>query len=253
VAQLASNTYDLRTLADAGNSTLTAVASRADDLTHLVTDAAGTFQAFADHTVAEQQALDRAPRAFTTATSTLNRLDTSLNGLTTLVNNLRPGAPALAHLAGVAATALTTLRQVAPEATATLRNGTAMAPVLSALLETGAHFMPSAADALGTFTPMLACLRPYGPDIAGFLTTWAGMGSHYDAGGHYGRAFELTVVPALYPGTSFNSQQAMAQSPGLSYAFPRPPGMNDGNPYFIPQCGITQDALNPAKDPEGGG
>ena len=251
--QLASNTYDLTTLANVGNSTLGALASRAGDLSHVATDAAGTFQAFADHTVAEQQALDKAPQAFSTATSTLNRLDTSLNGLTTLVNDIRPGAPALAHLAGVAANALTTLRTVAPQATATLNTGSAAAPKLSTLLATGDTFMPSAASALGTFTPMLSCIRPYGPDIAGFLTTWAGITSHYDAGGHYGRAFELTVIPALYPGTLFNSQQAMAQSPGLTYAFPRPPGMNDGHPYFIPQCGVTQDALNPAKDPEGVG
>jgi hypothetical protein len=29
--------------------------------------------------------------------------------------------------------------------------------------------------------------------------------------------------------------------------------MNDGHPYFIPQCGITSSALNPAADPEGAG
>jgi hypothetical protein len=100
---------------------------------------------------------------------------------------------------------------------------------------------------------MVSCLRPYAPDLAGFLTTWPGFTSHYDAGGHYGRAFELTVIPALYPGTLFNSKQAIAASPGLTYAFPRPPGMNDGHPYFMPECGITSAALNPADDPEGAG
>jgi hypothetical protein len=113
--------------------------------------------------------------------------------------------------------------------------------------------LPPATSAVNTFTPMFACLRPYAPDVAGFLTTWAGFTSHYDAGGHYGRAFELTVIPSLYPGTLLNSQQAIATSPGLTYAFPRPPGMNDGHPYFLPQCGITSSALNPAADPEGAG
>jgi phospholipid/cholesterol/gamma-HCH transport system substrate-binding protein len=251
LANLSTNDYDLRTLAVAGDRAVTALASRSADLGRLVQSAAGTFDTFAQHTTDEQRALDRAPRAFRTATSTFARLDTSLNGLTTLVDTLRPGAPALAQLAGTTAVTLRTLRNVAPQATAALNAGTAAAPPLTRLFTTGETVMPAVARALRTFTPMFACLRPYAPDLAGFLSTWPGFTSHYDAGGHYGRAFELTVIPALYPGTALNSQQAMAVSPGLTYAFPRPPGMNDGHPYFIPQCGITPAALNPADDPEG--
>jgi phospholipid/cholesterol/gamma-HCH transport system substrate-binding protein len=251
--ELSNNDYDLRTLAQAGDRTVTALAQRSGQLTSLVSSAAGTFSTFAQHTAAEQQALDVAPRAFNTASATFRRLDTSLTGLTTLVNDIRPGAPALAHLAGTAASALSTLRVVAPEATETLRDGIAAAPQLSRLFTTGETFMPAASRAITTLTPMVACLRPYTPDIAGFLTTWPGMASHYDAGGHYARAFELTVLPALLPGTTDNSEKALAASPGITYAFPRPPGMNDGHPYFIPQCGITASALNPADDPEGAG
>ncbi len=251
--QLSTNDYDLRTLAQAGDSTVSALAQRSPDLSNLVTTAAGTFDTFAHHTVAEQQALDRAPGAFKTATSTFARLDTSLNGLNTLVNDIRPGAPALTRLAGTAQSALSTLRLVAPQATTTLTDGIAAAPPLRKLFTTGTSFMPGARQALTTFDPMLACIRPYAPDIAGFLTTWPGMAKNYDAGGHYARSFELTVIPALFPGTPLNSKQALALSPGISYAFPRPPGLNDGHPYFLPQCGITPAALDPSADPEGAG
>jgi phospholipid/cholesterol/gamma-HCH transport system substrate-binding protein len=250
---LGANNYDLRTLATAGDRTLSALNARNAQLSDLVTHAAGTFNTFAQHTAAEQQALSQAPQAFDTASQTFARLDTSLTGLTTLVNDLRPGAPALARLAGTAASTLQTLRTVAPEATATLSSGIAAAPQLTSLFAAGTTALPATATAINTFTPMFACLRPYAPDIAGFLTTWPGFTSHYDAGGHYARAFELTVIPALYPGTLLNSQQALAASPGLTYAFPRPPGMNEGQPYFVPQCGITPAALNPADDPEGAG
>ena len=251
MSELSRSDYDLRTLARAGDRAVGAIAQRSGELSNLVTGAAGTFDTFARHTQDEQRALDRAPRTFAIATATFARLDTSLNGLTTLVDALRPGAPALARLAGTTATTLSTLRTVAPEATATLKDGAAAAPQLSRLFAGGTTVLPSATRALRTFTPMLSCLRPYAPDIAGFLTTWPGFTSHYDAGGHYGRAFELTVIPSLYPGTVLNSQQAIATSPGLTYAFPRPPGMNEGRPYFLPACGITPAALNPAADPEG--
>jgi phospholipid/cholesterol/gamma-HCH transport system substrate-binding protein len=229
MSSLSANNYDLRTLATVGDSTLSALAQRNTQLSDLVTHAAGTFNTFAQHTTAEQQALDQAPQAFNQARSTF------------------------ARLAGTAATTLTTLNTVAPQATATLLSGISAAPGLTRLFNAGTSLMPAAGQALGNFAPMLGCIRPYAPDIAGFLTTWTGMTSHYDAGGHYARAFELTVIPALYPGTLLNSAQAMALSPGLTYAFPRPPGMNDGHPYFIPQCGVTPAALNPAMDPEGAG
>ncbi|MHB8691283.1 MAG: MlaD family protein [Solirubrobacteraceae bacterium] len=253
MSSLSANNYDLRTLVTVGDSTLTALAQRGTQLSDLVTHAAGTFNTFAQHTTAEQQALDQAPRTFNQARSTFARLDTSLTGLNTLVNDLRPGAPELARLAGTAAATLTTLNTVAPQATATLLDGISAAPRLTRLFNAGTSLMPAASQALGNFAPMLGCIRPYAPDIAGFLTTWSGMTSHYDAGGHYARAFELTVIPALYPGTTLNSAQAISLSPGLTYAFPRPPGMNDGHPYFIPQCGVTPAALNPAADPEGAG
>jgi hypothetical protein len=38
---------------------------------------------------------------------------------------------------------------------------------------------------------------------------------------------------------------------GLTYAFPRPPGDSAGQPWFLPECGITKDAYDPSKDPEG--
>ncbi|MGI8864900.1 MAG: MlaD family protein [Solirubrobacteraceae bacterium] len=150
--QLSANDYDLRALAQAGDQTLGALAARSGELSSLVTNAAGTFTTFAQHTSAEQQALDRAPRAFDTARSTFARLDSSLDGLNRLVNDLRPGAPALARLAGTTASALITLRSVAPQATATLRDGITAAPALRRLFTTGTSFMPPAGQALKTFS-----------------------------------------------------------------------------------------------------
>jgi ABC-type transporter Mla subunit MlaD len=250
---LSQNEYDLRTLASAGDQTLAALNARSPELQSLVSTGAGTFHTFAQHTAAEQSALGQANPSLNSARRTFARLDTSLARLTTLVNDVRPGAPLLAQLATRASSTLVTLRKVAPEATATLTDGIAAAPELSQLFRTGDTVLPNVTRAVSTATPMLACLRPYTPDIAGFLTTWSGFSSHYNAKGHYARTFDLTVLPALLPGTADDSAQAISQSPGLTYAFPRPPGMNEGHPYFVPQCGITAAALNPADDPEGAG
>ncbi len=250
VDSLSQNEYDLKTLAVAGDRTLSALNARSPQLQTVVSTAAGTFDTFAQHTADEQAALAKANPSLTSAQTTFARLDTSLGKLTTLVDNVRPGVPRLARLAATADAALTTLRSVAPQATDTLTDGIGAAPQLSKLFSAGDRVFPSTATALSTATPMVACVRPYTPDIAGFLTTWSGFTSHYDAGGHYARTFELTTIPALLPGTADDAATAIAQSPGITYAFPRPPGLNEGHPYFIPQCGVTAAALNPADDPE---
>jgi len=36
----------------------------------------------------------------------------------------------------------------------------------------------------------------------------------------------------------------------MTYGFPRPPGTDAGQPWFLPQCGAGPDALDPNKDPE---
>ncbi|HEX6390056.1 MAG TPA: MlaD family protein, partial [Solirubrobacteraceae bacterium] len=136
VRELSADEERLRTLAEAGDRTTTALASRAGDLRELVTSAAGTIEEFAEHTRAQQRSLDRAPRTFDESTSTLARLDTSLVKLDALVTDIRPGAPALRSMALTARGALATLRRVAPLATATLNRGAAAAPALERLFET---------------------------------------------------------------------------------------------------------------------
>jgi virulence factor Mce-like protein len=253
VRQVGEDEYALSQLALAGNRTVTALATRDAQLGDLVDQAAGTFDELAAHTGAEQRALDRLPGALGQGKRTLARLDRSLGGLDTLVENLRPGAPALARMAGPAARALKELRRVAPLATSTLTAGTRAAPPLGDLFDVGTGFLPLLGNDLAGLTPTANCVRPYGPEIAGFFSTWDGAGKNYDSQGHRVRTFELNAIPAILPGTPFNSQQVTQTSPGIGYAFPRPPGMNVGQPWFLPQCGAGPSALDPAKDPEGAG
>jgi ABC-type transporter Mla subunit MlaD len=251
--ELAADEERLRTLAVAGDETTSALAAQSEDLKALITNAAGTVQEFAAHTQAQQQALDRAPKTFDQTTGTLSRLDTSLDKLDALVSDIRPGAPALRDLATTARGTLSELRTVSPLVSSTLDKGTVAAPRLTRLFNTAAPFFPNARRALTTFNPMFDCLRPYGPEIAGFLETWTGQLKNYDAFGHYARSFPLTVIPALPPGTGNTSEAALNLQQGtLTYAMPRAPGLNAGKPWLRPQCGTGPDSLNANKDPEAG-
>ena len=250
--ELGADPAALRMLAVAGDRTASALAVRDRDLRDLIDQAAGTFDELAEHATAQRESLDRLPDTLRTGGDTLARLDVSLVGLDALVHDLGPGARALRTLAPRARGALAELREVAPIAAATLRRGTRAAPPLARLLRTGTPFLPRLASVLDQSEPALDCVRPYGPEIAGLLSTWIGFGRNYDAQGHYARAFlQASPVP---PGTADNSEQAVAARTGrLFYAMPRPPGLNAGQTWFQPQCGAGPEALDPSKDPEGAG
>lgn len=239
----------LRRLAVAGDQTTSALAKRHAELSELVDNAAGTFDELAQHTNAQQQALDRLPRTFDESRTTLARLDRSLVGLDGLVGDLRPGAPALRRLAASARPALARLRTVSPLLASTLRRGTRAAPPLNRLFDAGVGTLPRGGRALAKLAPMFACLRPYGPEIAGFLSTWTGFAKNYDAQGHYARSFPLEYNATILPGTPNSSAQVTRLSQ-LRYAMPRPPGLSVGQPWFQPQCGAGPDSLDPSKDPE---
>jgi hypothetical protein len=64
----------------------------------------------------------------------------------------------------------------------------------------------------------------------------------------------LLFNAALAPGTTLSSQAITSASGGrLTYAMPRPPGLNAGKPWFQPQCDAGPASLDPSKDPEGAG
>lgn len=248
---LGADRVALRTLVVAGARTTAALRRRETALRGLVGNAAATFDELADHARAVQRSLQLLPANLEAGRRTLARLDGSLAGLQGLVDDVRPGAAGLRRIAPTVRRAVSTLQDVAPRATATLRTGERAAPAIRRLLATGTPFMPRLASVFRRLAPMAGCLRPYGPEIAGALSVYGvGYRTNYDRAGHYDRAaVQSSFIPV---GNSMTTKQAVDQLGGdrLTYAMPRPPGLNVGQPWFIPECGVTRDALDPGKDPE---
>jgi len=252
--ELGADQEALRTLAAAGDRATSALAARGARLSSLVQHAGDTFDEFARHTRAEQVSLERAPSALHESTGTLARLDMSLTGLRALLTDLAPGARELRVMAAPARAAFAELRRVVPIANAALRSGTRAAPGIARLLRTGSPFLSKLGTDLDQLEPMMACIRPYAPELAGNLTTWTGYNKNFDSGGHYARTFPLQFNSLLAPGSTSNSAEIVKASSGaLHYAMPRPPGLNAGKPWFRPRCGAGPESLDASKDPEGAG
>jgi phospholipid/cholesterol/gamma-HCH transport system substrate-binding protein len=239
----------LSTLVTAGAQTVGALRASDPQLQGLVSHAADTFSVFADNAAALQASIDRLPLTLSTSQHTLGHLDRSLNGLDTLVRDLAPGAAGLVTTAPLLTQTLQTLERIAPRARSTLQIGVRELPRLTRFLDTARPLLPGLSSALARLAPMVACVRPYAPEIGGYLGTW--QGGPIDNVGHYGRT-DIIETPVA-PGTTLTPARAVAQAGGaLKYAFPRPPGLNAGQLWFQPQCGAGPAALDPANDPEAG-
>jgi ABC-type transporter Mla subunit MlaD len=269
MSQLSADSYALRSLITNGRRVTSTMAARNAAIQGLVTVAAQTFHTFASNTRGTQDSIAELPSTLRLARSTLSRVDSSVDRLNGVMVAVAPGARRLVPLADQAQPALAQLRATVPSALATVRRATAAAPHISSLLDAATPFMKAAPSTFGDLAPIVACLRPYTPELGGALVGAGGAHQNYDvvdpklnpeivkyvgpvrADGRV-EQHGLRAMPMVSEASAEKPTDSaqFAKISGKLYAFPRPPGLNAGKPWFIPECGITQDALDPSKDPE---
>jgi ABC-type transporter Mla subunit MlaD len=269
-SDLARNTYALQGLIINGNQLTSTLASRAPAISDLVTVAAQTFSALSAHANGVQQTIQNLPGGLSEARGTLSQLDSSVGILTKLITDLRPGAAELSPLARAMGPALAELHNIVPTGVATLEQATAAAPSITQLLKTGTPFMPKVQSVTSQLAPMVACIRPYAPELGGAIleanswmstyvlerpnaapgVTFTGARQGPYVHQHGVRAMPQASATSLHTIPPGFSTQAFVNATGKQYAEPRPPGLSVGQPWFLPQCGAGPNSLNPADDPE---
>jgi virulence factor Mce-like protein len=250
IQDLAADTGAMRGLVANSNRAVRVLAARRTAVRDLVTVAASTFDEFGSRSAAVQTALSRLPGTLSETRDTLRRLDASVDELRPLFTDLRPGAASLRSLAPVARAAVSRLRRVTPAGADALRTLRGAAPDVRSLLGEAPAVVKQLTPTLEQLAPMVACLRPYAPEAAGALSNWASYTKNYDGISHYARV-KVTASPySLNSTPDVTTATYMRLLPMLSYALPRPPGLNAGTPWLLPECGAGADALDPAKDPE---
>jgi hypothetical protein len=270
LSDLASNTYALRSLILNGDRLTSVLASRAPAISDLVTVAGQTFSALSAHANGIEQSIQDLPGALIEARGTLARLDSSVGILNGLITDIRPGAAKLSPLAIAIGPTLAALRRIVPIGVSTLSQATVAAPSITRLLDAGIPFTPKVGSVASQIAPMVACIRPYAPELAGAITAADGWLQTYvleqpnaapgitftgARQGQFVRQHGIRAMPqvsattlhAVPPGIT---TQAFVNVTGKGYAEPRPPGLSVGQPWYLPQCGAGPNSVNPAADPE---
>jgi virulence factor Mce-like protein len=251
LSDLATDQAALRGLVANAHKATRVLGARGPEISDLMTVMAATFDKFAVNARNIRQSLDQFSPTLVDMRQTMGRMDTSVDKLDAMVADLKPGARDLKPFLRSAQPAVERLAKTAPlldDAVTTLRRS---GPDLTAFLAEGVPFSGRLKTTLSGLAPALNCIRPYAPDITGFFMNWASWGKNYDAIDHYGRVQYkggATIVNGMPPIKTSDFLNTLGA--GLSYAMPRPPGLNAGKPYFLPECGAGPNALDPTKDPE---
>jgi ABC-type transporter Mla subunit MlaD len=248
---LAENTATIDALVRATDSVVHAVQSANPDAADLITNTATTLTALAAQASNVQATLSEAPGALVTLRQTLAHADPTLKLASDVIGHLAGGVQQARLIARPLDTVLGTLRSVGPVAVTTLRTARRAAPDLSSLLGHLKTIAPLAQSVAGQAGPTIGCIRPYVPEIMALGSGWADFTSFADNHDPFIRMTPKVLVPAAENAQTSTPGQLVAANPGLKYSFPVPPGYTSGQPWYQPQCGITPDVLNAAKDPAG--
>jgi virulence factor Mce-like protein len=164
---LASDQYALSGLLRSGSRFMSTLGENQGQVESIISGAASTFHAFAQNTEGVKASIEGFPPTLEQVRSTLARLDPSIDRLQTLTGSLARGAALVPRFAALARPALHELGVVGPLGTSALGYATREAPDISRLLAQASPFATRVGQVTGELAPMMACVRPYAPEIAG--------------------------------------------------------------------------------------
>jgi phospholipid/cholesterol/gamma-HCH transport system substrate-binding protein len=208
VNELVANQQTLNAFLRNAARTTSALAERRDDLSSLVANANGTASAIAAENTSFNQALALLPGALRKANTTFVNLRATLDDLDVLVAESKPATKDLARF-------LRELRPLVRDARPTIadlrtlvhRDGsgndlTDLLKKAPALERAAKPSFAHSIEALQKATPVLKFIRPYTPDLVGWLRDFGQGSANYDANGHFARiqpifnAYSFTDNPA---------------------------------------------------------
>lgn len=170
------------------------------------------------------KALDDLPETLRTARATLGDVPETVDQASPLLRALQPGIEQLPSVSKRLEPVLRDLRPTIAALRPTLASVRSLLGTTPALLDGADSVLPQADQVLGGLGPALTYLRPYTPELMGWLSNWGSAAANYDSNGHYLRAF-------VQEGTTSLVNNPGILPPGVTRHLSRLPGESEGQPW----------------------
>jgi phospholipid/cholesterol/gamma-HCH transport system substrate-binding protein len=191
--ELARDQVEFQRFVTDTSGVVTTLASRSTDLSELVANANAFTRAVGDENTSLSQALNVLPATLQNGSKTFANLQGTLDDLDVLVNESKPATKHLAKF-------FSQLRPLLRDANPTIRDLNALIRQPGAnndliellskqpqLTKLAKQDFPRTIQALQKGQPVINYIRPYSPELTGWLTRYAQSASPYDGNGHYAR------------------------------------------------------------------
>jgi phospholipid/cholesterol/gamma-HCH transport system substrate-binding protein len=214
----------IRQLAVQLNGTMSILATRDRDIEKIVNSLTDATSATVGKRRQLGEVLRRLPATLDRADKTLRAVPDTVDKTVPLLDDLAPATKRLPSMARRLRPVLTDLRPAIAELRPTLGALCGLLRHTPGLLDSGRAAAPGLDSAFRGLAPALDFLRPYTPELAGWLSNWASATANYDANGHLGRIFIQTGLEAgnVNPGVT---------SPGVTRRPDPMPGELAGQPW----------------------
>lgn len=164
------------------------LAQRRAKLSSTVHDLSTLTRAVANKQGSLKEGLAELPSTVDAAKRALGKVSPAVDAAKPLLEDLRPAAGKLPRVAKNLNPVLRDLRPTMAELRPTLAAAQSLLRATPALLDSAHGVLPDATHAVEQLQPVAAYLRPYTPELAGWLSNWTSVFSGYGPTGHHARA-----------------------------------------------------------------
>lgn len=201
------------------NGTTTLLAERNGDVQKIV-DQLGTATArTAAHRDQLRQTLDGAPGTLDRAQQVLGDVPGTVDEAVPLLDDLRPATEKLPSVSANLQPLLADLRPAIGDLRPTLDSASELLRFTPGLIDSAHDTVPATNRAVDGLQPALQFLRPYSPELMGWMSNWASAFANSDGNGHFARIFVQSGAEAanVNPGvTTPGVERELQPAPGTA-------------------------------------
>lgn len=161
------------------------LAGRQAQLQQVVNDLTAAMGSMAAEQTQLQQALGQLPSTLDTAKQTMDGVTPAVDASVPLLHDLRPATQQLTSVSKNLSPLLVDLRPTIADLRPTLDSASTLLRSTPALLDSTHGVLPGVTQAATELNPAVSFLRPYTPDLMGWLSNWGAAFANYDSQGHF--------------------------------------------------------------------
>lgn len=220
----------IRQILTQSNRTMGILANRQRTLSQVI----GNLSDMSENVVTRRKelgkTLDTLPDVLEEGEKTFDAVPDAVDETIPLLEDLEPASEQLADTSKHLKPVLQDLRPAVQDLRPALGSLAKLLNETPAMMDAGAATFPAIDQALKGSQPAVDFIRPYTPEIIGWLSNWASQAGNFDSNGHYARFHILhgaeSVVPALSKGAGVT--QNVAPKPGDPVGQPWEDAYGDG-------------------------